>query len=184
MTWNSTLKRTTPLKAKAPMARSKVERREGLGRKVEIVMGVYRPPGHKLPTLLRSEQHRRNVAALNCACCGRQGPSQAAHANFTKGMGLKACDSLTFPLCPECHRDLDQGGKLLKEARRHREWIYVDGTRAELMALGQWTPEIELHYREAIKPLTGLTNPDEAKEKAAVTSGPGTTLMKELSHDA
>lgn len=49
MTWNSTLKRTAPLKAKAPMARAKTERREGLGRKVETVMGFYRPPGHKLP---------------------------------------------------------------------------------------------------------------------------------------
>lgn len=153
MTWNSSLKRITPLKAKAPMARAKTERREGLGRKVETVMGFYRPPGHKLPTLLRSEQHRRNVAALDCACCGRSGPSQAAHANTTKGMGLKACDSLTFPLCHECHRDLDQGGGLLKAARRHREWVYVDGTRAELMALGQWTPEIELHYRAACEPL-------------------------------
>lgn len=91
---NSTLQRKTPMK------RAKADRNEGLGRKVEIVMGFYRPPGHKLPTLLRSEQHRRNVAALSCACCGRRGPNQAAHANITKGMGLKACDRLTFPLCP------------------------------------------------------------------------------------
>ncbi|WP_234704878.1 DUF968 domain-containing protein [Achromobacter marplatensis] len=157
MTWNSTLKRSTPMRTNAPMSWSKAERKEGLGRKVEIVMGFYRPPGHKLPTLLRSEQHRRNVAALNCACCGRHGPSQAAHANITKGMGLKACDSLTFPLCPECHRDLDQGGKFTKEARRQREWVYVDATRAELMALRQWTPEIELHYRAACEPLHGAS---------------------------
>ncbi len=52
---NSTLQRKTPMK------RAKAARSEGLGRKVEIVMGFYRPPGHKLPTLLRSEQHRRNV---------------------------------------------------------------------------------------------------------------------------
>lgn len=171
---NSTLQRKTPMK------RSKADRGEGLGRKVEIVMGFYRPPGHKLPTLLRSEQHRRNVAALDCACCGRQGASQAAHANITKGMALKACDSLTFPLCPECHRDLDQGGKLLRDARRHREWVWVDWARAELMALGKWTPEIELHYRKAIKPLRALGNPDDAKEKAAVKSGPGTALMEKF----
>ncbi|MFY2995887.1 hypothetical protein ACOTH8_21430 [Achromobacter xylosoxidans] len=147
------MNRNSTLQRKAPMRRTKAVRSEGLGRKVEIAMGFYRPPGHKLPTLLRSEQHRRNVAALDCACCGCPGPSQAAHANTTKGMGLKACDSLTFPLCPECHRDLDQGGGLLKAARRHREWVYVDGTRAELMALGQWTPEIELHYQAACVPL-------------------------------
>ncbi|KCB41389.1 hypothetical protein L539_3613 [Bordetella hinzii 5132] len=48
------------------------------------------------------------------------------------------------------------------------------------MALGQWTPEIELHYRKAIEPMAGLANPDEAKEKAAVTSGPGTALMEKF----
>nr|WP_275261186.1 hypothetical protein [Achromobacter insuavis] len=162
------------------MKRAKADRNEGLGRKVEIVMGFYRPPGHKLPTLLRSEQHRRNVAALSCACCGRRGPNQAAHANITKGMGLKACDRLTFPLCPACHRAHDQGGNTLRVDRRHSEWVYVDGTRAELMALGKWTPEIELHYRKAIEPLRMLANPDDTKEKAAVKSGPGTALMEKF----
>lgn len=172
--------RTSTLQRKTPMRRSKPNREKGLGHKVEVVMGFYRPPGHKMPTLLRSEQHRRNVAALNCACCGRQGPSQAAHANITKGIGLKACDSLTFPLCPVCHRAHDQGGSVLKLDRRHKEWVYVDGTRAELMALGKWTPEIELHYRKAIEPLRMLGNPDDAKEKAAVTSGPGTATMEKF----
>ncbi|OYV49303.1 MAG: hypothetical protein B7X10_02010 [Burkholderiales bacterium 21-58-4] len=54
---------------------------------------------------LRSEKHRRNVAALPCVVTGRPGPSQCAHVNFGKGMGLKVCDSLCFPLSPEAHRE-------------------------------------------------------------------------------
>lgn len=153
---NSTLKRSTPLRAKAPMKRSKADRDEGLGRRVEIVMGFYRPPGHKLPTLLRSEPHRRNVAALSCARCGKVGPSQAAHVNISKGMALKACDSLTFPLCPECHREHDQGGNVTKIRRWQLEWEYVDATRAVLIQFGKWSAEVELHYQRAVEPLRRL----------------------------
>ncbi|MDH0520849.1 hypothetical protein [Achromobacter xylosoxidans] len=155
MTWNSTLKRSAPMRTKAPMSRSKAERKEGLGRKVEVVMGFYRPPGHKLPTLLRSEQHRRNVVALGCLVTGA--PAQACHVNITKGTGLKACDSLCFPLSPELHRQHDQGG-MPRAERWKREWEYVDATRAELMARGLWEPETELHYQRAVEPLRRLVN--------------------------
>lgn len=103
-------------------------------------------------TRLRSEKHRRHVAMLACACCGRPGPSQAAHANFGKGMGLKACDSQCFPLCPDCHRNHDQGG-IPKEQRRALEVVYVDSTRAELVSRSLWTPEIEAAYRRAYEPM-------------------------------
>ncbi|WP_260601624.1 hypothetical protein [Bordetella hinzii] len=151
--------RTSTLQRKTPMRRSKPKREKGLGHKLEVVMGFYRPPGHKLPTLLRSEQHRRNVAALPCACCGKSAPSQCAHANFSKAAAMKACDSLTFPLCPECHRHHDQGG-MSRQERRLAEWEYADGTRAALMQLGQWGPEIELHYQKAILPLRRLVHGD------------------------
>lgn len=151
---NSTLQRKTPMK------RAKTSRTEGLGRKVEIVLGYYRPPGHKLPSLLRSEKHRRTVAKMACACCGRPGPSQAAHANITKGMALKACDSLVFPLCPPCHRHHDQGG-IAKHERWQREWNYVDGVRAALLQTGLWSPELELHYQRAVAPLRRLVKGDE-----------------------
>ena len=177
--YNSTLKPSTkPMKRSAPMRRSKSESSKGLGHKIEVVMGFYRPPGHKLPSLLRSEQHRRNVADLRCAACGKFGPSQCAHVNFGKGGALKACDSLTFPLCPACHRHHDQGG-IAKDVRRRLEWEYVDYTRAELMQRGLWMPEVELHYQKAIEPLRRLVKGEDEK-KAAVTSGPGTTLMEEF----
>ncbi len=151
---NSTLQRKTPLR------RSNPDRKVGLGRKVEIVLGYYRPPGHKLPSLLRSEKHRRTVAEMACACCGRPGPSQAAHANITKGMGLKACDSLVFPLCMTCHRHHDQGG-LAKQERWKREWDYVDGVRAALLQKALWSPELELHFQQAVAPLRRLVKGDE-----------------------
>ncbi|WP_231584861.1 hypothetical protein [Bordetella pseudohinzii] len=115
--------RTSTLQRKIPMRRSKPKREKGLGHKLEVVMGFYRPPGHKLPTLLRSEQHRRNVVALGCLVTG--GPAQACHANITKGTALKACDSLCFPLSPELHRQHDQGGILIstEQAELVCEWI-------------------------------------------------------------
>lgn len=145
--------RNSSLRRKTPMHRSKLERAQGIGRKVEIVMGFYRPPGHKQPTVLRSKRHRRNVAALGCLVTG--GPAQACHVNLTKGAGLKACDSLCFPLNPELHRQHDQGG-IPRAERWKREWEYVDATRAALIQSGRWTSEIELHYQRAVEPLRRL----------------------------
>lgn len=73
----------------------------------------------------RSEAWRRAVASLPCAWCMRDGPSQAAHRNQSKGMGLKAPDCWTFPLCPECHREFDQGRSLTREQRRELadQWV-------------------------------------------------------------
>lgn len=110
----------------------------------------------------RSEQHRRNVAALGCACCGKSGPSQCAHANATKGMGQKVCDSLTFPACPDCHRAHDQGGVLTKAERWRREWEYVDATRAQLIRRNQWSAEVEIAYQKAIVPLARVVHAEVA----------------------
>lgn len=150
--WNSSLQRKTP------MRRGKPDREPGLGHKVEVVMGFYRPPGHKIPARLRSEQHRRNVAALGCLVTGQ--PAQACHVNFDKGGALKVCDSLCFPLSPALHREHDQGG-IPKAERRRREWEYVDQTRALLMQRGQWSAEIELHYQRAIEPLRRLVKGED-----------------------
>ena len=74
----------------------------------------------KVPTY-RAENLRRAVADLPCANCQRPGPSQAAHGNCDKGMGLKTADSTLFACCPECHRAIDQGGVYTKEERRALE---------------------------------------------------------------
>jgi hypothetical protein len=100
---------------------------------------------------LRSEKHRRLVASMPCYECETESGIQAAHANFGKGMAIKACDSQTFPLCQTCHQWLDQGGELNKEERRNYERAAVDGTRRLFRALGQWTDQVEEAYQRADK---------------------------------
>lgn len=81
----------------------------------------------KAPTH-RSEAWRRAVASLPCIMCKRAGPSQAAHCNHRgKGMSLKAPDCWTVPLCPECHREFDQGGTMSKHDKRALmdEWLLL-----------------------------------------------------------
>lgn len=100
----------------------------------------------------RSEKHRRNVASLDCVVCGAFGPTQCAHANFGKGMALKASDAMSFAACPTCHGFHDQGG-ISKDARRKLEVVYVDRTRAELIARNLWPAEVEEAYRLAYEPM-------------------------------
>lgn len=108
----------------------------------------------------RSEKHRRLIASLNCAECGKYGPSQCAHINFGKGFGLKVSDALTFPLCPDCHRNHNQGGHITKQERWLKEWNLLDATRAELIARNQWL--IEEQYQKDIQPLANVVHPEVA----------------------
>ncbi|MBC7201915.1 MAG: hypothetical protein H5U29_00130 [Pusillimonas sp.] len=109
----------------------------------------------------RSEKHRRNIASLNCAVCGRHGPSQCAHINHGKGLAMKVCDSLTFPACPQCHTAHDQGGNVSREERWLREWQYVDATRANLIRKNLWPAEVEAAYKVAIQPLARVVHADK-----------------------
>jgi len=131
--WNSSLQRKTPMK------RAKADRAQGLGHKVAAALNFLSPPERKPESVFRSRQHRMNVAALACVCCGRFGPSQCAHANYGKGAGTKVSDLLTFPLCPECHRDHDAGG-MPRNLRRQKESQYILITRMNIQSMGEWTP--------------------------------------------
>lgn len=44
----------------------------------------------------------------------RKSPCQAAHIRhgLAGGMGLKPCDSLTVPLCPDCHNEQHRKGEV------------------------------------------------------------------------
>lgn len=66
----------------------------------------------------RSEKFRKLVASLDCSACPAPGPSQAAHRNEGKGMGIKVSDALCAALCPTCHAELDQGKSMSKQERR------------------------------------------------------------------
>lgn len=90
-------------------------------------------------TPIRSKAYLRLVAQLPCLHCGVWGHSQAAHANTGKGMGTKACDLQTFPLCADrpgqrgCHSYFDSGALFSKEQRRMHECRWVAETQALLL---------------------------------------------------
>jgi hypothetical protein len=128
------MKRSSPLRSK-PKAWTKPERAPVLvvpavKPKPRAVMALCVGAGVAQPKdgEFRSEAWRRAVASLPCAWCLKDGPSQCAHANHRgKGMGLKAPDAWTFPLCPEHHREFDQGKLLTKDRRREMadEWVIL-----------------------------------------------------------
>ncbi|AZV95467.1 hypothetical protein CBF45_07450 [Bordetella sp. J329] len=144
--------------------RSKEKKGAGLAQRVAKAVGAELKHKRSEPSMLRSEEHRKNVVALGCLITGRR--AQAAHVNFGKGMGLKVCDSLTFPLCPELHQAHDQGG-MPREERIKKEWEYVDATRSKLIRANKWPAEVEAAYQKAIVPLARMVHADKEKEKAA-----------------
>ena len=98
---------------------------------------------------VRSEALRRAVASLPCVICGMPGYSQAAHGSEGKGMGIKASDLDSFPLCTVhpgadgrlvqgCHENFDQGALFTKAVRREQEPVWAADTRRKLLALGLW----------------------------------------------
>jgi hypothetical protein len=87
---------------------------------------------------VRSEAYRRLVAMLPCFHCRAPGPTQAAHPNTGKGMGLKTDDRRCFPMCPACHTGLDQGGLFTKEERRDFEARAEAQTREVIRQAGLW----------------------------------------------
>ncbi len=60
-----------------------------------------------------NERHLRFVRSLPCVTCGNDIQSEAAHIKFSDlsrgkrnvGVGEKASDCWTLPLCGQCHRD-------------------------------------------------------------------------------
>lgn len=101
------------------------------------VMALARAPATPAPKEGRyiSEAWRRAVADLPCVFCGE--PSQAAHRNEGKGMGLKTHDCLTAALCPREHAEIDQGKDMTRDERRARMDRAIVLTLAELVLRGR-----------------------------------------------
>lgn len=91
---------------------------------------------------LRSPAYRRYVACFACSWCGVEGWSQAAHENRGKGMGLKACDSRTFPLCAPrfgvkgCHQQFDAVAGMGREQKREMAERWVARTQEQAVRDG------------------------------------------------
>ncbi|WP_432481650.1 hypothetical protein [Moraxella sp. ZY200743] len=73
------------------------------------------------------------LRALPCCQCHAPPPSQACHANwgqFGKGMGIKASDDYTIPLCNACHQWLDQYQEMDRDKAKAwflEKWAFVNG---------------------------------------------------------
>lgn len=146
------LQRRQALKRSAFKAKPKEKKGPSLGQRIAQIVGTALQHRPKPLAVYRSEQHRRNVAALPCANCGRWHRSQAAHMNgieFGKGLGLKVSDALMFPLCTDngwgrgCHSMLDQGGVYDKATAVGLQITWLHQTRDELKRLGQWPEEAD-----------------------------------------
>lgn len=100
------------------------------------------------PTRYQNEAYRRYVASKPCISCGIEGYSQCAHANGG-GMGTKASDLDTFPLCAEqpgrigCHKMFDLCIDMSKQQRRELTAVYIAAMQTQAKAEGR--PE----FREA-----------------------------------
>ena len=87
---------------------------------------------------LRDEAYRRAVAAMDCAHCGKAGPSQAAHADQGKGAGMKSDDDTCYPACADspgrqgCHSFIGATGNFTRDQRRTLEANYAAKTRKAL----------------------------------------------------
>jgi hypothetical protein len=101
-------------------------------------------------TPVRSEAYRRLVAAMPCINCGRAGPSQCAHADEGKGLGIKSDDRTCYPACATapgrvgCHDLIGASGIATRDERRKIERLYGAKTRATILASGRWPASVPL----------------------------------------
>jgi hypothetical protein len=88
---------------------------------------------------VRCEAYLRYVAAMPCWLCGAVSRSQAAHADEGKGLGIKAGDDRTFPLCADqpgksgCHHAMGTAGTYTRDVRRRMERQAVAFTQHALI---------------------------------------------------
>lgn len=135
------LQRKSPLRAKRPepvkRERAPLQLVPRAPDAPRAVMALARAPATPAPKEGRyiSEAWRRAVADLPCVFCGE--PSQAAHRNEGKGMGLKTHDCLTAALCPREHAEIDQGKDMTRDERRARMDRAIVLTLAELVLRGR-----------------------------------------------
>lgn len=95
----------------------------------------------------RHEGYRRLVAAMPCCRCGWP-QSQAAHADFGKGLGIKSDDRTCMPLCATapgragCHDIVGASGTMPREERRAFEVVKAAETRESIRRAGQWPADL------------------------------------------
>jgi hypothetical protein len=153
------MQRRVPLRQTGWRRTAQEKKGAGLAQRIAQSLGMGISHRRAAPSVFRSEDHLRAVATLPCACCGRPKRSQAAHVNLQmgqKGMGIKASDALTFPLCADgflvlgCHSRLDQGGIYDKATSAAMQIRWLEKTRDRLRQLGQWPEAAERDFQRFI----------------------------------
>lgn len=81
------------------------------------------------------------IRKLPCVRCGKHAPSQACHSNFQKhgkGMGTKANDYWTIPMCYSCHREFDHYQSLNRAMaeEQFKQWHAITEAWLELDRVG------------------------------------------------
>ena len=72
---------------------------------------------------MRDHKRLAAIRKLPCVVCGRS-PVDAAHSNqsaHNKGLGIKASDEFTIPLCRQHHIEYDQFQKMNRS--QSEEWF-------------------------------------------------------------
>lgn len=84
--------------------------------------------------------HLRRIRQLSCCMCLSPGPSDPHHLkrSMDRGMGMKAGDNWTVPLCRTCHERIEREGR---KAEPH--WM-------KSLAASLWIAQTELMMRAVL----------------------------------
>ena len=81
------------------------------------------------------KSHLETVAGIGCIVCHRMGnsgvPAEVHHIRAGQGVGQRASDYLTIPLCQEHHRT---GGQGVAIHAGQRQWESLYGSELDLLA--------------------------------------------------
>ncbi len=73
---------------------------------IQPISGIHSPRLYQPSRPVRNPQYRAFIRRLPCVACGSTRRVEAAHTG-PHGIGQKASDLQTIPLCPYCHQKFD-----------------------------------------------------------------------------
>lgn len=126
----------SPLVPLKPEVTAALQRQDGRAR---LTVVLPRPKEGRVD----SDPYRRLVASWECFHCGKAGPSQFAHSDFSKGMSIKSCDLTGYPACADqpgkvgCHTVIGTERLFNKENRRRLEAGYAQKARDRAASMGK-----------------------------------------------
>jgi hypothetical protein len=88
------------------------------------------------------------VRLMNCAHCGKAGPSQFCHSDEGKGQSIKSDCRNGWPGCPECHHAVGTARIYPKQERRDREARMAALTREAIETAGLWPANLPKWTKE------------------------------------